>query len=338
MDSIKEQIEHLFRMQYPMCRVRYDIANRPIAAHTDGNVPTIAGTADLAKASHWLSHLYQLAQQSPDEFAEFLAAKLKKDDQQRKAEIDRFEQAQPFNQPQAFANAETFEYWAKMRSWTMDQALLLLFGRDPYQVSQEQIAQAVRKSTFATEYAKLRALVRNHVGVADGQLSDPISPGDFLRWAQNYNTPIPPHLLSAVQKYEVNRQGADRQKDAEIERWSVAYQAVRGQVHALNQKVKELEGELATRASMPIDENAGTAENVEPSSGERDKLLKHIGCLALLLAERNHRYQRGTKPSINKIANDVVELINEVPDIATRGAGKSSLRESIAEGIALLGK
>ncbi|SDH82663.1 hypothetical protein [Paraburkholderia phenazinium] len=70
--------------------------------------------------------------------------------------------------------------------------------------------------------------------------------------------------------------------------------------------------------------------------GERDKLLKQIGALSLLLAEKANSYRRGDKPNGDKIAKAVLELVESIPDSDSNGLGNSSLRESIAKGIKLL--
>ncbi len=72
------------------------------------------------------------------------------------------------------------------------------------------------------------------------------------------------------------------------------------------------------------------------SASERNKLLRHIGGLAMLLAEVHGTYKRGETPNREKIASEVVELLAAMPDANTFGAGNTSIRTSIAEGIKLL--
>ena len=71
-------------------------------------------------------------------------------------------------------------------------------------------------------------------------------------------------------------------------------------------------------------------------STERDILLKQIGSLSLVLAEKSNRYKRGGKPNALQIAKDTVEILDALPDADTRGVGSSSIRESIHAGIELL--
>jgi len=71
---------------------------------------------------------------------------------------------------------------------------------------------------------------------------------------------------------------------------------------------------------------------------ERKTLLKQIGCLALLLAEKSSRYTVGKNPNAYQIANDVLGLVEGMQDINRRGLGCTSLRTNISEGIELLKK
>jgi hypothetical protein len=73
---------------------------------------------------------------------------------------------------------------------------------------------------------------------------------------------------------------------------------------------------------------------------EENRLLKHLGAIALLLAEKHGRYCRGNtlNPSVSAIVDDIGELLDELPDCNKNGLGRSSLRESISKGLKLLKK
>ncbi len=85
-------------------------------------------------------------------------------------------------------------------------------------------------------------------------------------------------------------------------------------------------------------ENAPTPLAVELSGSERGKLLRQIAGLALLLAEKSNTYRRSDSPNADKIAKDVGELLEALPDANTFGTGNTSVRTSIAEGLKLLKK
>lgn len=72
------------------------------------------------------------------------------------------------------------------------------------------------------------------------------------------------------------------------------------------------------------------------ADNERNNLLKQIGSLSLALAEKSNRYKRGDKPNVSQIADATIETLDALPDVKTGGVGKSSFRESITAGIALL--
>ncbi|WP_345798414.1 hypothetical protein [Castellaniella sp. MT123] len=69
---------------------------------------------------------------------------------------------------------------------------------------------------------------------------------------------------------------------------------------------------------------------------ERDRLLRLVGALALLLAERPGRYRRGDRPNALQIAEATAELMSAMPDANSRGLGNSNIRASVSEGVTLL--
>ena len=76
------------------------------------------------------------------------------------------------------------------------------------------------------------------------------------------------------------------------------------------------------------------------SDSERTKLLKHIGALALKVAEGAKLYQRCGEPNVDQIAKGVLEVLEGLPEDNNNinGARRSSLRDSISEGLALFKK
>ncbi|NVE22355.1 hypothetical protein [Burkholderia glumae] len=80
-----------------------------------------------------------------------------------------------------------------------------------------------------------------------------------------------------------------------------------------------------------------SSKAIEPSDEtEKTKLLKQIGALSLLLAEKVGKYTRAGKPNASQIANDVGEIIDALSDASTSGLKSSSVRESIARGLKLI--
>jgi len=76
----------------------------------------------------------------------------------------------------------------------------------------------------------------------------------------------------------------------------------------------------------------------ETGKRERETLLKQVGAMATLLAEKAALYRRGEKPNASQIADAVVDLVAEIPDVNCNGLGRSSIRASVTEGVDLLRK
>ncbi|WP_143749304.1 hypothetical protein [Caballeronia arvi] len=90
------------------------------------------------------------------------------------------------------------------------------------------------------------------------------------------------------------------------------------------------------RALLNGDEPVAERSGASNGQKERETLLKQVGALATLLSEKTSAYRRGDKPNASQIADAVEAIIGEIPDANTHGLGRSSVRASITEGIALL--
>ncbi|MFU8789513.1 MAG: hypothetical protein ACNA7G_10815 [Methylobacter sp.] len=69
---------------------------------------------------------------------------------------------------------------------------------------------------------------------------------------------------------------------------------------------------------------------------ERGKLLKQIGVMALVLAEKSNKYKRGAAPNALQIANEAQEILDAGAFSDIKGTGSTELRHSISEGLKLL--
>ena len=105
--------------------------------------------------------------------------------------------------------------------------------------------------------------------------------------------------------------------------------------HISQRDFAELEIEFG-RANKAETVGIATLERSDMSKSEREKLLRQIGGLALLLAEKSKLYKRGSKPNASQIAEAVRELAESVPDAKRRGVAGTELRTSIADGLKLL--
>lgn len=100
--------------------------------------------------------------------------------------------------------------------------------------------------------------------------------------------------------------------------------------------------ELVNLATPAIPEAEPKPAGESLSDNERTKLLKHIGALALLLAEQKSLYKKPLdkngewRPNASQVAQAVVDHIAQLPN--REGSGNSSLRKSIKAGVDLLNK
>lgn len=95
------------------------------------------------------------------------------------------------------------------------------------------------------------------------------------------------------------------------------------------------------KLKKPVEQNAISDLNnaQEISESERNKLLKQIGVLALMLSKKVNTLKKSSgEPNTNQIAEAVKVLLDGMPDIDQKGLGNSNLRDSIAEGLKLLNK
>ncbi|RDK01631.1 hypothetical protein [Paraburkholderia lacunae] len=91
-----------------------------------------------------------------------------------------------------------------------------------------------------------------------------------------------------------------------------------------------------TIASPPEKKALPVSANETLGERERSSLQKQVAALALVLAEKHNRYRKGDRPNANQIADAVDEILAALPDARTHGVSKTSIRETIRTGIALL--
>jgi hypothetical protein len=106
--------------------------------------------------------------------------------------IEEFEQELP-------AVDADFKHWGKMPYWTLDECVALLLGQDPTYVNWD-IAKDYQEWPYTTElslnYAKLRALILR--ANKNQEITDPITPAVFLKWAESRDLEIPSELIQQI--------------------------------------------------------------------------------------------------------------------------------------------
>lgn len=115
------------------------------------------------------------------------------EDEQRKRDIQASleEKGRPFNQTKAKAD---FAYWIKFDTWSMDEAVALLMGRDPRHVTWGEVATYINISAFAQKYADLRMLVERAEILT--QQGPRVAPSVVVHWAESKGIAVPAELLS----------------------------------------------------------------------------------------------------------------------------------------------
>ena len=107
------------------------------------------------------------------------------------------EQSYFFNQPDAQAD---FDYWARLSSWKVEEAVALSFGKNPKVVTLKNIVQnGVKDSNFGNEFLGVLEIVTR--AVEDGVLDKKLKPSVFLAWAKDLKISVPDGLIEAVNKF-----------------------------------------------------------------------------------------------------------------------------------------
>ncbi len=111
----------------------------------------------------------------------------------RKKYEENEEQKRYFNQPECDAD---FNYWSKQPYWSIDEALLLVLGKDPRKVNVASMITHRSVSPLAKKFVELQELARRYVNCC--QLSNPVHPSKFLYWAEKMEIKIPNELRENV--------------------------------------------------------------------------------------------------------------------------------------------
>lgn len=84
-----------------------------------------------------------------------------------------------YNNPEYAADAPL---WSKYAYWTLDEAILLLLGKDPGKLKIEYINKVAINDAFREKFNKIKEIAQRHIIL--NQLTNPPTPGEFLAWAE----------------------------------------------------------------------------------------------------------------------------------------------------------
>ena len=98
-----------------------------------------------------------------------------------------------FNRTESEAD---FDHWGSMPYWTPEEAVSLLFGKEPTRVNKESLNEVDGFSSFATNYhQRLEQVVR---AIDAGLMPEQITPKSLIRWAAQTGVEIPAELQKSA--------------------------------------------------------------------------------------------------------------------------------------------
>jgi len=85
-----------------------------------------------------------------------------------------------------------FDHWLKLPYWTPEEAVSLLFGKEPTRVNKESLERVDGFSSFVTNYhQRLEQVVR---AIDAGLMQEQITPESLVRWAAQTGIEVPDEL------------------------------------------------------------------------------------------------------------------------------------------------
>jgi hypothetical protein len=216
------------------------------------------------------------------------------------------EAAHQFNQPNALANKEIFEYWSKAAYWTLDEFVALILGRNPKVVYAVAVANDKHHSQFGMKFKETMVLAER--ALAMGKIFQKTSPQVLCGWAKNLLIEIPEELQSAVESRKTG-----------LTDWKKAYDDLAiSHVNLQNEILKfklKLDLFLAReKLNKPIGER------------EKDSLLKLI--IGMAIGGYSYNPQAGRSGSHKEISDDLIKIGLTLSD--------DTVRKYLREGAELL--
>ena len=91
-----------------------------------------------------------------------------------------------------------FRYWAKLAKWTEAEASAIILGLNPDRAPRRRLIDSTISDRDFGEYESLVRLATSASWA--GRLKGS-TPSDWIRWAIEFDIPVPPELAEAVAKY-----------------------------------------------------------------------------------------------------------------------------------------
>ena len=204
-DHLNRKIEFVILRKFPLYKVvKYGEKQPP------GSVPNRVVDRDLRKEI--LGYEKEILSLDRPSFEKLYSQILEEKNQE-------CEESYFFNQSDAQADVD---YWARLSSWKVEEAVALSFGKNPKVVTFKKITQDdVKNSSLSREYVCIHDIVTR--AVEDGVLDKKLKPSVFLAWAKGLKIPVPDGLIEAVNKFNKpsppeSKEGSTRLKVPELQR------------------------------------------------------------------------------------------------------------------------
>jgi hypothetical protein len=91
-------------------------------------------------------------------------------------------------------------FWSKQATWSIDEGILLILGKDPRKVYWANIKEYA-ESSLVKKCIEMRETARRFIEA--GQLNNPIPPGEFLTWSEKMGYKTPEQLLNLVNAFGI---------------------------------------------------------------------------------------------------------------------------------------
>jgi len=182
-DHLNRKIEFVILRKFPLYKVvKYGEKQPP------GSMPNRVVDRGLRKEI--LGYEKEILSLNRPSFEKLYSQILEEKNQER-------EESYFFNQPDAQAD---FDYWARLSSWKVEEAVALSFGKNPKVVTFKKITQDdVKHSSLSHEYVCIHDIIIR--AVDDGVLNKKLKPSVFLAWAKGLKILVPDGLIEAVNKF-----------------------------------------------------------------------------------------------------------------------------------------
>ena len=230
-----------------------------------------------------------------------------------------------FHRPCAAAD---YLHWIEQPSWSLDEAVALILGKDPSIVTWDRVRPMVPFSEFAERFAEIRQHL--HKARSNGQLIDPVRPDLFYRWAKARGVTIPAKLEALLDSDRSDLKRSARNDESEPGAKPAAATRKKAQ-QKKSRRVAAKSGELSenvihlgreeARLKAMRDNARAETEKVEKALPElTDELAQSLRKMVLAMAIGRYGYKpkKGRQSTVTDISDDLQAAGIDLPPGAVR--------------------